>query len=1221
MNQPLIQEADDDFIQNSMRGVATPAAGTGVTDVEENDIVPAVGSVQQADDDFVSKSQKLPPPIPKVKTPEEMIAVQDAATAAATPESQEEPMGGPRSRLEMEQDEELIADIKQHMLDRYNVNTDERMPDFFFGYAFGGDELNNEEILEQWMDRWRMMTGNSMDAGFEIAWLSETKEKFAEAQAAVEANPKDLDAARAANEYSGQLARALRVYREADQMAGLFGSKRYEGLNGLQMVGEIGETVGVNVLAALSDPMTVVTAGVGKVVGLTAQSAGAGLKTAIFKAAASGAAIEAAGAAATDIAVQSMEIEMGARDSIDYERTAMVAGGAAIVSGTVSGLATRNAAKRVDKVTDGQLSEALVKNQEIQVTAAKETQKKNKVVASSIRENLAKSIEDAFGKKAVIRNKDGTVKEINSKFIRESEEAAGVYKDMQVDRDIFDPSLTTGVFERVIGASTELFSAVKNGSVRLIDEKSGKPLTAKQMSDLGSKLQAGEKVSDRLLALLKNVADVESSDLAISILGKYGITRREIAAAMYAEASKAGQKLNRLSQMTTTLGRVARNKTAQETAEEIEALGSSKLGDTFRRLEDIRRLTLVSGVATAVRNNISQVLRSGVDTLVYAFESTINPNKRGVFSAGGVQNSLAHLKNTFFYSADSARISQFLLDIAPEQRMRFYNMYSEVTNKINRGNPGQATLAGRSNGLSKETPLLDMWEGGIQTLNFFNRFQEAAYRNGAFTTSIQRQLFDKGIDMLDVLRSGKITENISEDMIAKAVDDALEFTYASQPKLGIFQTLNNAIVRTGGTLAIPFPRFMFKALEMTYNYNATGAATAAIRMLLTKSKGQKITDGQYRQLAEGVAGGMPLIALGYSLRDPENGIAGSEWYMLQDGRGNEFDARPYFPLTPYLLLGEMIHRFADDRPMPKKIQVKELVEGLTGANFRGVGPIAKMTEDLVMAFQDGGDDLKFKYTAATLGEYLGEAASGYLQPVYQLADLELMGDMIQRKKDYKVNPEYQEGVEGFFGGWDAFKEGFYRPFASRLGRIPENYTEMMENKPDLEDPRFEDPQFRVMPFMKVMFGATFTRVPPEYVIELNRMGFKYRDFTTYTEKPEFNRYMNREMGRKMNAEMPAYLAMLKRQYPDNTKLQADAVRTYITEAKSGLYKEMQLADDESGLAALVHKFNRMSPYSRQVARQQYKEAHGKSAETVDEYQELVNMAATIREVQRDLATQ
>ena len=51
----------------------------------------------------------------------------------------------------------------------------------------------------------------------------------------------------------------------------------------MQTVGEIGETVGVNALAALSDPMTLVTAGVGKVVGLGAQAAGASLKTAIIK--------------------------------------------------------------------------------------------------------------------------------------------------------------------------------------------------------------------------------------------------------------------------------------------------------------------------------------------------------------------------------------------------------------------------------------------------------------------------------------------------------------------------------------------------------------------------------------------------------------------------------------------------------------------------------------------------------------------------------------------------------------------------------------------------------------------------------------------------------------------------------------------------------------------------------------------------------------------------
>ena len=171
----------------------------------------------------------------------------------------------------------------------------------------------------------------------------------------------------------------------------------------------------------------------------------------------------------------------------------------------------------------------------------------------------------------------------------------------------------------------------------------------------------------------------------------------------------------------------------------------------------------------------------------------------------------------------------------------------------------------------------------------------AVYRNGAFTTSIQRQLFDKGVDMLDVLKNGTITENIPEDMIAKAVDDALEFTYASQPKTGLFQMANNFIVKSGLTLAMPFPRFMFKAIENTYNYNVTGAGTAITRMLLQKSRGQQVTDGMYRQLAEGVAGGLPMITLGYTLRDPENGMAGSDWYMLQDGKGNEFDARPYFP--------------------------------------------------------------------------------------------------------------------------------------------------------------------------------------------------------------------------------------------------------------------------------------------------------------------------------------
>ena len=1128
---------------------------------------------------------------------------------------QQEPVepSEPRSRKEMEQDEELMYDIKQHLKDRYDIDADERIPDFFTGYLFGGDEVNNEEILEQYMDRWRMMTGNTMDAGFEISWLSDLEDKENAARKAAEAG--DDKAAEQANQYAEQRARALRVYQRADEMAGLFGSKRYEGMSTLEAIGEIGETVGVNVVAALSDPVTALTAGAGKIVGLGASASGASLKQAILKAAGTGAALEAVASAGTDVMVQQMEIEMGARDSIDYKRTAAVASIAATTAGVVSGVATKNATTRVDKVTRGELTEALKTQKEAQLKVAKETQKKLRQTSTDIREQLAASIEETYGKEAIIRHSNGNVKEINSKFIRESEDANGLYKQVEVsDPDFIDPAMSVNTFERVVASTAELFDGVKKGTIKLTDEITGEPLNKKQLSALTSKLQPGEMVSERMLTILKNTADSESNDIVVQMLGKYGITRREIAAVMFADASKAGQKLNRLSQLSRVIGRAGRIKTAGEVAEDAEAAVTDKLGSTFRRLEDLRRLTLVSGVATAARNSIGQVIRSGVDTLVYGFDSGLQhgislitgttPRKRF-----GFKNTFAQVSNTFFNSDDSATMAQFLLDHAPEQKARFYNMYSEITNKLAKKNPGQASMASKSNGLQSESPILDTWENAITTLNFFNRFQEAVYRNGAFTTSIQRQLFDKGVDMLDVLKNGTITENIPEYMIAKAVDDALEFTYASQPKTGLFQLANNFIVKSGLTLAMPFPRFMFKAIENTYNYNVTGAATAITRILLQKSRGQQVTDGMYRQLAEGVAGGIPMITLGYTLRDPENGMAGSEWYMLQDGKGNEFDARPYFPLTPYLLIGEIIHRYTDDRPIPDKINTQELLEGFTGTNFRGAGPIASMTEDLFKAIETGGDDMGFKYSMATLGEYLGEAISGYGQPLYQLADVEVFGDMNQRKRDYKEDPDYKDGVDGFF-------EGFSRPFEKRIGRIFENYSDIMSDKPDMEDPRFADPQNRVMPFMKLMFGATFTRVPPKYVLDLNRMGFSYRDFTTSTDTPSLNRNMNREMGYMMNMEMPEYLKTLREEYkdqPDAEKMVANGVKQYISSTKSLLYKFEQTKDDQSGKAALMNKYKRMSPYARIAAMQQYKKRFGdEEPTTVEDWMELNNMAAQVR---------
>ena len=1094
----------------------------------------------------------------------------------------------PESMQSLIEDEQFVEDILQYRKDRFGVEKDVGGANLVFGYMLGEQELNAENIVDDYMDHYRFVTGNSMDAAMEVGWLESLTEKENDVKAqinslqpGVEQNNLIIEA----NNIAEQKARALRLYQRADNVAGLFSSKRYEGQDSLEMIGDIADTIGGHVMAALSDPMTALTAGAGRVIGGAAASAGVSpLKSAII-AAATTAPIEAGGAAVTDIAVQTAELEMGAREEIDYKRTALVAGAAAAISGTLSGLGTANTAKRVDKATRGELSDALKSVQKEQTKLAEEANEKLGSESASIRNRLAKNIEEMYGEEAILRNKDGSVRGLNNKFLRESEAAKATASKIGIDEELYQPALSYSTFERVTASVGDLIEAVRKGDVKIDAEKLKSQGIDLKPEDLVSGLQKNEMVSERLINILNSTAD-ESFDVTAGILGKYGVTQRELAATMFADASEAGRTLQKLSDLSKVVGRATRNKTAEQIGEEAEDLAAKSLGSTFRRLEDIRRLTLVSGVGTAVRNNFSQYVRSGVDTLVYGLESAINPNKKF-----GLRNTIAQLEHTFYDPKDAATIAQFMLDLNEKQRVRFFNQYSEVNNTLGKKNPGQAAVAGQGTGVQSQTPILDKWESIITTANGLNRYQEAIYRQGMFTASLQRQLFDNGLDMMDVLRSGRITENISEDMVAKAVDDALDFTYANQPEWGVFKNINNMIVNSGLTLAIPFPRFMFKAIEMTYNYNFTGVTHSLLKATKSKLKGEAIPDREFRRFAEGVAGGAPLLALGYTLRDPDGQTAGSDWYMLKDGKGNEFDARPFFPLTPFLLFGEMIHRANNEQFAGKVFDAKEAIEGLTGANFRGTGAASSILEDFFAAGTDGTTELEFNMTLKELGGYLGEALSGYGQPVYQFADV--FSDNYQRMRDYKTDLDSGES-EGYIRGLESFFSGVFQPFKTRIGRVAEgvgetfNIEALSQNDvPFKADPRSKDVPERVLPFMKIMFGATLNRVPPDYIQDLSRYGFKYTDFMSRTNSSTIDRRINREMGILMNREMPEAIATAKEQFPNDGTAQAGLLKMFITDMKSSLYAQAKLGDNEVAEQALLQRFLRLSPYVRRFALNEY----------------------------------
>ncbi len=1150
------------------------------TEIQDSNLPEGMGYVS---DDYVSPDAARRAEPEYVSTEERLQSQTQQAIPTASATTEEPVERTVTSIKDMEQDDELIADILQYREDRFGTAKDAKAANLLFGRMFGGQELTNENIVDDFMDNHRFITGNSMDAAGEFAWLNSLKDK--EAEAAALGTPEGI---KQANIYAQQRERALRLYQTADSVANLTDSRRYEQMSGMEIVGDVLDAVGGNVMAGLSDPMTVLTAGIGRIAGGVLSSAGAKPITKALISAATAAPIEAGGAVVTDIMVQNAEMEMGARTEIDYGRVATVAGVAALTSGTLSGIGKYNTSKRVSVATRGELDDALQTMRATQTDAAKTANNKNPVIAKSIRENLAKGISDIYGDKVFKRNKAGDITGLDSKVIKDSDYAKGFFKNTDIDEDIIEPTISFDIFERTTAALGDIMDGLNTGSVKLVDV----PSDGVTLKSLTGALQKGERVSERMLNIVSNVSE-DSMDTVISSMGKYGVTRREIGAALFVDASMSGRVLGNLSKLQSKFTAAGRRKTVGEVAEEMDSDAATQVGSLFRRLEDIRRLTLVSGVATAARNTMGQTLRSGVDTLVYGFESGLHTLAGTGRKKFGLQNTLSQLKHTYYDPGDAGVTAKFMLDQFPDQKMRFYNQYSEVNNKLAKKNKGQTALASQSNGLTKTNKVLDTWENGIHVLNGFNRFQEAVYRNGAFTSSIQRQLFDKGIDMVDVLKKGSLLENVPEDMMAKAVDDALEFTYAAQPKTALFRMANNFIVKSGLTTIIPFPRFMFKAMENTYNYNITGAATAIMRMGLRKAQGGQITDGMYRQLAEGIAGGMPLIALGYMLRDRDSGMPGTEWYMLEDGKGSQFDARPFFPLTPYLLIGEMLHRGFNPDIIKDTFDKKEMLEGFTGTNFRGTGPISLITEDLL---NTSTDPLEMQDTYSNLGKYLGEMVSGYGQPIYQVADAaSLFTDMNQRQKDYKEDPKYRDGVESFFNG-------FMQPINVRFGKIEQEVGEAFgfepANIPDKEDPRFEVAPERVMPFMKLFFGATLERTPPKYVMNLYDLGFDYRTFMTRSSSPKMDRFVNRQMGEAMNREIPELLATAKEE-GISAKQTGARVQKWITEAKDQITAEIKNQDDDTALAGAISRFRGQTQSSKKAALEAFEVDEGREPDMFD----------------------
>ena len=1150
------------------------------------------------------------------------------------------------SKKDLENDEEYFKEILQYREDRFGTDKNEGAN--YVMLPFLKQDLTKANIVDDYLDHYRFITSNETDVMSELDWLKSVKKREQLAlENAKNAKVKDKQDIflREAKKFSDMRKRAAKLYSKTGRLAELYDSKRYEGMSVYEKVTDVIDTVGGHIATQISSPLSIVSVGAGKFVAKElAKKTGIGKISQILIAAATTAPIDATQAGVVDVLAQGAEIEMGIRKDYDAKRTAQVAGVSAVVSGGLSGIGQRLALRKGSGLTKEGIETALKNIKDQQQKLASKKIKEAGDMSKEFSDSFAKDVENTFGKKAVQRDSSGKVININEDVIKQ----AGREKLEALDKagyqvEIVEPAMNFNTYQRVLAGVTELFERGRNNVDELLDiddgiartlnmdlasyQKAGKA----ELENLFRPLAKGEQISSRVFEILMNDKGFIKKDMPYKILAKYGVTNKDFAAMMLSEISRAGKKLSTVSQLPRKLAQANRLKTADEIAEEeAQTAVINRFSEIYTKFENIRRATLVSGIATAQRNGLAQIPRVGVDSIIYALESVLDPSKK--FS---IRGSMSQLKYTFTEVNDAVLISNALLDNFDVAKAKMWNQYSEVGHRIKRQNPNQDALSrlDKTKKKDKKTKapqalddrtitdsVLDKWEGLIHHFNVFNRFQESLFRRGAYMASVERQLIDKGTDLVDVMRDGTFLSKVDDEMMMKAVNDALEFTYASQPKFVPFQELNKFFTNYL-TLFAPFPRFMFKAMEMAYNYNVTGAITGALRIMNRAvrdgsftadgilipdqqfAKGMKelstvgdtlpfqkgrMNKGAYKQLAEGLVGSAVLMPLGYVLRDPEHGMAGSEWYKLRDNKGNEFDARVYGPiLTPYLLFGEILHRA--ERGVPT-VGMRDFWQGISGANFRSFSSFDRTLEEFFKLAQSGDARVKDSFFAG-IGRTLGEAWSGYGQFFLQFSDMSFDSD---RRRDYKENPIYENAM-------DAFMQEFSLPFKRRIDAFTDD-----PNIPFARDPRVADIPERVLPFFKILYGATLNRTPPNYLLELGLMGFTYDSFMAKTSMADISRLANENTGFFLQEEMTYYLDTLKTDDAYKTDGKFDygkaigAVDSYIKSIKKQALAEAKAEiNNENELLGMLIKYKSINPKARLSAEKLYKARKEKELKVSD----------------------
>ena len=611
----------------------------------------------------------------------------------------------------------------------------------------------------------------------------------------------------------------------------------------------------------------------------------------------------------------------------------------------------------------------------------------------------------------------------------------------------------------------------------------------KIMDDLKIPRDPNVRISDQLEdVLFKAETNPVAREELEPVLKRNNITLPELSKLFresIADSARRMQKLSAVSRaienLSEKIGEIAKPET-----------WTSNLYNFIKQADNIRRGLLVSQIATAMRNNTAQQGRVVMKTLIDVFDNTLKQTFNPLRRAFGSQET----------PVNYARAFELILNLTTKRKQakdltdlltKYY--VKDAENLFTRYSSDVADATQTSNAAR----VIKVGQKVTDGLNVLNRMQEFWFRRAVFANTITDTLLKKGIDINKVGISNDLFKNISKVDIEKAVDDALYFTYAKTPDVPIIKHLVDAVNSSPFLLTgvIPFPRFMANAIAFQFRHSPLGFSA-----LLFPKEIAKLKAGNYKTLGQAVVGTTLLLTMVEAKR---RGLGKDhKWYEVETPSGKTIDMRPYFPLTPYLFLADVITRVESGRDWGN---AKDILQALSGAQFR-----AGASLQLVQNAIDGmaGLDTKEKINKY-MSDYTSNVLGGYLTP------LRMFGDFIDATRYY-----LDEDFEG---------QKFRRPVETgefttdTLNKLKTSVPIVREQFPEIQSPTREAtpgrPETVTIPFTDIqapgpltrqLTGATVREEKNAAEREFDRLGFRRRDILPYSGNQQVDQIRSQYLG-------------------------------------------------------------------------------------------------------------